>query len=328
MKAADTAYAALQRLRYNDSTPPANTRDAAIALLETSTTRRQHIDTALEALRQPAVRSTLTDAQRPPLRRLAQRYFSGAPSRDKGGMIREAVLKLLVHIGHPDDLDLYARGVWVVQLQPVTDTAQNLRGVSLAGLAAADPDSARWHATRLLGDPDTSVFNGEPAVTAVAVLAEMREWLPLYYFALNNGPALDSEGYGEAPARALEHLAPVLPAELYIDLAVRYIEAAARMSCTGIIDGAADALKADADSPLIVLFERLLGDVQDEDLHRYAAIVAAGARVPPLTELLLSAAKLSPRAHLFNYIDALALVDHPARDDTLAALEKRIRPSP
>ena len=86
-------------------------------------------------------------------------------------MLREVLTRLLVHIKHPDDADIYKLGVATYHLQPVDDVAQNLRAVALAGLAPIDPPLACLYAARLLGERHTSVFNCEPAMTAIDVLA-------------------------------------------------------------------------------------------------------------------------------------------------------------
>ena len=59
-------------------------------------------------------------------------------------------------------------------LQPVDDVAQNLRAAALAGLAPIDPPLACLYATRFLGEPHTSVFNCEPAMTALDALVRFR----------------------------------------------------------------------------------------------------------------------------------------------------------
>ena len=83
--------------------------------------------------------------------------------RDKAGLLREALTRLLVHIEHPDDADIYRLGVETYHFQPVDDVAQNLRAAALAGLAPLDPPLACLYAARFLTEPQTSVFNCEPA---------------------------------------------------------------------------------------------------------------------------------------------------------------------
>ena len=94
-------------------------------------------------------------------------------SGNKAGMLREGITRLLVHIEHPEDADLYKLGVETYYFQPIDDVAQNLRAVALAGLAPIDLSLACIYATRYLGEPFTSVFNCEPAMTAIDVLVQV-----------------------------------------------------------------------------------------------------------------------------------------------------------
>ena len=76
----------------------AQRRDLALDLLD-ATTSRQYIDLALDELSADDVRITLTDAHRPRLRKKALYYFDQPPEKDTGGMIREAIIRLLAGIG-------------------------------------------------------------------------------------------------------------------------------------------------------------------------------------------------------------------------------------
>jgi hypothetical protein len=104
---------------------PVERRDRALDLLAV-TRQREYIDAALRALLREDVRPHLHNDHRPLLREKALTYFEQA-DKDRGGLIREQITRLLTHIGHPDDVDLYLRGVMTYHPQPVTDSAQNLR---------------------------------------------------------------------------------------------------------------------------------------------------------------------------------------------------------
>ncbi len=67
-----------------------------------------------------------------------------------------------------------------------------LRGGALIVLSEVDEQVARYFATRLLADGYTERMSGEPALTAVQVLATQEEWLPIYFCAVqsaNGAPA-------------------------------------------------------------------------------------------------------------------------------------------
>ena len=112
-------------------------RDSALQLLE-RTNSRQYLDECLRTLESSKVISTLDESHRPILREKCLYYYEDG-RRDKAGILRESITRLLVHIEHPDDLDIYQLGVDTYYLQPVDDVAQNLRAVSLAGMAPIDP---------------------------------------------------------------------------------------------------------------------------------------------------------------------------------------------
>ena len=105
-------------------------RDIALQLLA-RTNSRQYLDECLRALNAEAVRATLDESHREILRDKCLGYFAES-KRDKAGLLREGLTRLLVYIEHPDDADIYKLGVETYYLQPVDDVAQNLRAVALA----------------------------------------------------------------------------------------------------------------------------------------------------------------------------------------------------
>ena len=145
-------------------------------------------------------------------------YYYEDGRRDKAGILRESITRLLVHIEHPDDLDIYQLGVDTYYLQPVDDVAQNLRAVSLAGMAPIDPGLACLYAAKYLGEPFTSVFNCEPAMTAVDALVASNQRLPIYQFLLRGGESMALSGRGELTGKALESLGEDFPLNLYAQL--------------------------------------------------------------------------------------------------------------
>lgn len=308
--------AELARLLQQATTPEA-TRDAALALLD-ATLSRQHIDEALRQLQREAIAATLTDANRPILRNKAIYYFEH-PEKDKAGMIREGITRLLVQIGHPDDLDVYLCGVLFYQHQPVNDVAQNLRAAALAGLATVNLNLACTYATRLLGEADTSVFNCEPSTTAIEVLLQGDLRLPIYQFVLHRGEAFATSARAEAVARALESLGPDFPARLYRDLAQRYIDMDEAVTQTGIIDYIINQQRDD----LMDVLETIITQTRHDDLHRYGLVMLAASRQPDLISMLYRLARFSPLERVGSFIEALELTTHAERDTLLAQLHKR-----
>lgn len=298
---------------------PAQTCDRALALLE-ATRSREHIETALAALARDDVSAWLDNRHRATLREKAVFYFEHG-DRDRGGLIREQLIRLLAHIGHPDDADLYIQGAGVYHRQPAIDSAQNLRAAALVGLAATDQGLACAYAARLLGEPDTSSYNGEPSLTALNVLASFGHFLPVYQFVRLAGEAFLSEGKGEVIGRALELLGGELPAGLYTELAEHYAELDVPVASMGIITAIIERRIA----ALYKLLERMIHETRHTELHQYGLVLLAGAREDTFTRMLYRLARISPRRYVPNCIEAVSLApESEERDTVLAALRRRV----
>ncbi|MGB1287292.1 MAG: hypothetical protein ACPG7F_12205 [Aggregatilineales bacterium] len=298
---------------------PEAKRDAALALLDV-TSSRQHLDMALLTLASEQVICLLDDKHRAVLREKALFYFNEPPAKDKAGMLREKLTRLLVHIGNPADKDVYLAGVKTYYKQPATDVAQNLRAAALAGLATCDRETACLYATKFLGEDDMSVFNCEPAVTAIEVLARFNQILPIYGFINMRGTHFAGTKRGEAVAKAFEALPDDFPVNLFEAATTAFIEMDAPVVCTGILE----AILVRREADLYGVIDDIINHTADMDLHRYAVIATAAARDDRLTDMLYRRARMSPREMLHNFIEALELTYHPERDDTLKMLQKRL----
>ena len=306
------------RAALDDAATPQARLQAALDLLAV-TESRSHIDAVLLTLESQALVEHLSDAHRDIIREKCWFYYNAPPAKDKAAIIREKLTRLLVHINNPEDRDLYLRGVLTYYRQPVDDVAQNLRAAALAGLATCDRELACLYATRLLGEPDSSVFNCEPSITAIEVLTQFDQTLPVYQFILRSGVDF-APRRGEAVARAFEALPDDFPPELLIDAAEIFIEIDASVILTGIID----VLVKREDDALHELIERIIDSTADDDLHGYGTIMMATSHKPMLIASLYQMARLSPRERIHNFIRAIELTQHSDRDDTLALLEKRL----
>ena len=293
-------------------------RELALALLERSN-RRQFVDECLRALGSAALLPTLDERHRPVLRRKCLAYFDDE-TRDKGGILREALTRLLVHIGHPDDADIYRLGLETYQLQPIHDVAQNLRAAALAGLTPIDLPLACLYATRFLGEPFTSVFNCEPAMTALDVLVQADRRLPIYQFLLRGGEEMAMSARGELTGKALESLGEDFPPDLFGQLIERYIAIDQPTASMGIINW---VVERRADS-LYDQLEALIMETRDIDLRRYGLIMLATARDDALSQRLLNLAAVAKYDELPLFIEALELCQHPQRDSALASLKRRL----
>ena len=292
-------------------------RDLALQLLA-RTNSRQYLDECLRVLKSEALRALLDESHRGPLREKYLRFHADG-KRDKAGMLREALTRLLAHIEHPDDADIYKLGVETYYLQPVDDVAQNLRAVALAGLAPIDPPLACLYAARFLGEPYTSVFNCEPAMTAVDVLVASNQRLPIYQFLLRDGITMARSARGELTGKALESLGEDFPLHLYEALIEQYSEIDQPTASMGIINY---VIEKRADE-LYDRLEALILESLDFDLRRYGLVMMAAARDDELSDRLLRMARRARREDLPLFIEALEICQHPKRDETLAQLRRR-----
>lgn len=307
-------YADLQ-----SATLPTAKRDLALELLN-QTNSRQYLDTCLFVLKSDSVIVTLDDAHRGVLREKALYYFEDS-KRDKAGMLRESITRLLVNIDHPDDKDIYLLGVATYYLQPVDDVAQNLRAVALAGLSAIDLPLASLYAVKLIGEEFTSVFNCEPAMTAVDVLVQAGNVLPIYQFLLTRGLHLARTRRGEVVGKALESLGNDFPTPLYLDLIEQYQALDEPVTCMGIISNiTTNRLFACYDA-----LEDLILATHNPDLRRYGLVMMAAERDDDLAERLMRMARLAKLDDIRLFIEAVEVCNHPERDDVLAMLQKRVK---
>lgn len=305
-------YAELRR-----ATAAEERRDIALQLLA-QTNSRQYLDDCLRALKSETVRASLDESHRPVLREKYLRFHEDS-KRDKAGLLRESITRLLAHVEHPGDADIYTLGVETYYLQPVDDVAQNLRAVALAGLAPIDPPLACLYAARFLGEPFTSVFNCEPALTAVDVLVASNQRLPIYQFLLRDGAAMARSRRGELTGKALESLGEDFPLHLYAGLIEQYQEVDQPTASMGIIN----YIIEERFEALYGRLEDVILSTRDADLRRYGLVMMAAARDDELSERLLRMARLARKDDVPLFIDALEICQHPERDEMLASLRKR-----
>ena len=291
------------------------TRDPTLALeLLQATTARSSVEQALDVLK----RSTLRDKARPVLRERLTFYFENI-DKDHGATLREALIRLLIEINHPKDLDLYLRAVAIYEgIPPVThiDVAQMLRTAALVGIAGVDADLAQLYAVKLLSEVEvTSDFSGEPALTALNLLVRYERWQPIYqYLLLVDGYKPE---YADVVSHALESLPSDFPAALYRAAADHFIERDKAVEQTGIVGYIVGGRR----NELYPLLEQIVAKTQSGDLHRYTVIQMAAAREPMLNEVLFMLAKRCSLEHIPNFIEALDLV--PGSQDVLKLLRRR-----
>lgn len=310
--------ALLERLK--SETDPERASAQALDILR-DRRERQYVDVALAKLK----RCTLGDSARAVLRPKAF-YYLDNPERDSGCTLRDALVRLLVDIGNPADLDVYLRGIDVHEQLLGVDVGQNLRAASLVGIGTIDPSLASACAVRLLADlDDTSRFSGEPAITAMQLLNEQGNTLPIYQYLLMlaHVPPPPFPAVRVAPeveSKALELLAPDFPETLYRALAQPYLTADRAIPQVGIVGYVVANRRAD----LRDLLEAILKSTRHDDLRRYTLIEIAASRQPPLIDLLYQFADVCPVKHVQAVIEAVSLTTDSRHDDAVARLERRL----
>lgn len=280
-------------------------RALALELLARSQ-RRELVDEALRALEG----SDPGDEARPLLRARALHYFD-EPQRDHGALIREQLLRLLLHIGHPDERDLWLRALDTYEIEPMMgEVTQNLRAIGLVGLAGHAPELAQRHAVRLLHELEsTSRFNNEPALTALNLLAQQEQPLVIYGWLLASAAEALDLGLDEPVGRALESLGADFPPRLYRPL----LEQFARRDRALVSMGLATHIVESRARPLYDALESILTQTRHDQLHNYIVVLLAGAREAELEQRLLALARLSPPQRCQNFLAALDLL--PGKPD-------------
>jgi hypothetical protein len=297
---------------------PSDKRDLALDLLS-QTNSRQYLDECLRVLLSDSIINLLEDSHRPILREKCLYYYDNT-KRDKAGLLREKITRLLVHIGHPDDSDIYQLGVETYYRQPNDDVAQNLRAVALAGLASTHLPLACIYATKFLGEEHTSVFNCEPAMTAVEVLAQANHRLPIYQFLLHQGEFMAKTQRGELTGKAFESLGDDFPLHFYHELIVTYQALDLPTASIGMIN----VIIENRHDTLYDTLEGVILSTRDDDLRRYGLVMMSASRDDDLTDRLLRLARLAKTDHVPLFIEAIEVCNHPDRDITLAQLQKRL----
>jgi hypothetical protein len=235
----------------------------------------------LEVLR--AALAVLADDPDPALRPLLHEKYdwceSSATGRDSSGFIRAGIVRALQPIVQPADAALLRRALTTYQMQGMYELCAELRTAALLAMGDLDPDTAALFAARFLTDPLTS-FSGEPALTAVRLLAAQGRLEPV--FAL----ASWAEGNGQIVGEALRSLVD-LDADLVDLLVERHLA---------------------SDDPQVVLglFDLLLGHDERARWHDQILRYVVTASDLDLYGVIVTSIVASRDEHLIRALRALA----------------------
>lgn len=186
----------------------------------------RHLDVVRTAIR------IIGEARDPAHRPVLHEKFAWCETKpvqhDTSAYIREAIVKALQPIVSADDIPLLQRGLVTYQMDGAYEVCAGLRAASLIAMNDADPGLAALYAARFLTDPRNS-FSGEPATTAIRVLAAQQNLAPVF------GLVSWGNGNGETIGEGLRHLTE-LPASLLPLLLERYRESEDEQVVLGLFD--------------------------------------------------------------------------------------------
>lgn len=129
-------------------------------------------------------------------------WCEASPSkRDSSGFIRADIVRALHPIAQIEDDALLRRAMTTYQMQGLYELCAELRAAALRVMNDLDPETAALFAARFLTDPLTS-FSGEPALTAIRVLAAQQRLEAV--FALASWPGGNAQVVGEALRNMVE----------------------------------------------------------------------------------------------------------------------------
>ncbi len=295
---------------------PAEQRRLALDLLVPAAGIRV-VQAALRALA-----GTTEDGARPVLLRQYAHYAADGVKRDPGTGLRVTILHLLRPLaGYPDHLLLETATLTYEFLPPTrSEAAHELRAAALVILHDLDPERAAFQAVRLLADEHTSRMSGEPAVTAVRILAAAGHLLPLYYYATHTAVPV-SEVLSDS-LRALTGL----PDSLLPAIIERYGDSADEIVLAGLFDLLLGHATRATHYPRVLAFLRA---THYYDVYRYLVTsIVADHKTALLADLLdLAAAERDPR-RVEILLPALDLVGtDPAVAAVMAQLRARLPPT-
>ncbi len=229
-------------------------------------------------------------------------YMADGVRRDAGTYLRAAILQALRPVALAEDLPLLEKAAATYEFLPPThsEEAVLLRSAALVLINELDDKLGALHSVRLLADAHTSRLSGEPALTAVRVLAAAERFEPLYYYALHQ-TSPQSDVLSEC-LRSLSRLPQALRQEL-ID---KYAAGDDEVVLVGLLDMVIDS---GADSGYIA---GALATLRHLAVYRYLVTRLVATHHPPwLSDLVRQAGRENDPARLKILEEALEL----GRDD-------------
>lgn len=256
------------------------------------------------------------------LRDLYSYFDSDGPRKDPGGDVRVEVLRILWHLRSTSDIELAMRARDTVE-RTFQANGEMIRAAGLALLAVLDPPRAATEAVLVLGRDDqdllraSSQMTGEPALTAVNVLAATGESNALLLYVLSGAAPTP-----EVTAAALKGLTGI-----DLDVLRPILAGLAGSEDDGVLMAVCDAIIAlPPDPSLQSIAIRLLNSPTRGELYEFiASSIVASRREELIAALLESLPKEMSRKRLAAAKTALELAPRtPAVEAALAELAQRL----
>jgi hypothetical protein len=270
---ADKPSDKLERLRALADTPPEQAT-YAVRFLKDRTP-----DVVLAAARVLGERED--PAFRAPMLAAYTTLAANPTKRDPGGTLRIALLDALRPIAQHDDVPLFERAASSFEFL-YGEVAGDLRAAGLRALQAIDPTLAGYYAVRSLDDPHMTLTQGEPALTAIKVLAAQDQSLPIYAYALREGAQ-----HADVVAEALRSLTRI-PRSTLATLVERYQHSTSEIVLLGFFDLLLGHRDGAAHDDVVFHFLRT---TTHHNLYRYVLILLVNRHDPDLDDVLLDLAR-------------------------------------
>lgn len=273
------------------------------------------------------------------LLRLYAYYDEAGVKRDAGGNLRIAILSALLAVAEPGDRALAERAVATYEFLPPgrEECAGGLRAAGLVFLSRLDSALASFHCARLLLDVHTSRMSGEPATSAIRILARQvghfpcqGHLLPLYSYLFAG-----HEGHPEVEAECLRHLAQA-PADIVQSVLSHYTALVSigmgtpvpRHETKGdvVLLGLLDLVLASPDNGTCLAFlEQFLRETQRYDVYHSVLATIIATHSSQLWKLLLKVAHEERRLEKIELLlSALTVLQHdPQIEHLIRGLQQK-----
>ncbi|QBD75632.1 hypothetical protein EPA93_06280 [Ktedonosporobacter rubrisoli] len=288
-----------------------------------------------------AALAVLTDiplpAGRPLLRQLYEHYAEAGVKRDAGGALRIALIGALLPIVEPQDQALAERAISTYEFMPPNreECTSGLRTAGLVLLSNLNHVLASFHCTRLLFDEYTSCMSGEPAVSAVRLLASLESnllyqghLLPLYSYLFQRKCHPEVEGeclrqLAKAPEEIVENILSHYTTRISVGTGALVPRHVGKDDV--VLLGLFDLLLAHSKGSSLSFIEEFLHETRRYNIYHYVLTMIIANHSSQAWELLLKVAQDEQEPEKIQLLlAALTLVQHdPAIEKLMHQLRQK-----